>query len=63
MALLSQGMVIKDGAKMSKSKGNVVSDDYVREYGADTGRLFEPSRRCPRRTWSGTTRDRGRPRF
>jgi len=35
-------MVIKDGAKMSKSKGNVVSDDFVREkYGADTGRLFE----------------------
>jgi len=42
MALLSQGMVIKDGAKMSKSKGNVVSDDFVRDkYGADTGRLFE----------------------
>src|SRR5437899_9843615 len=41
-ALLSQGMVIKDGAKMSKSKGNVVSDDFVREkYGADAGRLFE----------------------
>ncbi len=41
-ALLSQGMVIKDGAKMSKSKGNVVSDNVIREkYGADTGRLFE----------------------
>jgi leucyl-tRNA synthetase len=41
-ALLSQGMVIKDGAKMSKSKGNVVADDVIRQkYGADTGRLFE----------------------
>jgi leucyl-tRNA synthetase len=41
-ALLSQGMVIKGGAKMSKSKGNVVADDVIREaYGADTGRLFE----------------------
>jgi leucyl-tRNA synthetase len=40
-ALLSQGMVIKDGAKMSKSKGNVVDpDDLIRTFGADTARLF-----------------------
>ena len=40
--MFNQGMVIKDGAKMSKSKGNVVSlDEMVERFGADTGRLFE----------------------
>jgi leucyl-tRNA synthetase len=39
--LLTQGMVIKDGAKMSKSKGNVIDPDHlIRTYGADTARLF-----------------------
>ncbi len=39
--LLTQGMVIKDGSKMSKSKGNVVDPDAIIEkYGADTVRLF-----------------------
>lgn len=39
--LLTQGMVLKNGTKMSKSKGNTVSpEDIINQYGADTARLF-----------------------
>ena len=39
--LLTQGMVLKDGSKMSKSKGNTVDPDaIIQKYGADTARLF-----------------------
>ena len=39
--LFTQGMVIKDGAKMSKNKGNIVDpDDMVEKYGADTTRMY-----------------------
>lgn len=40
--LFNQGMILKDGEKMSKSRGNVVNpDDIVNQYGADTLRLYE----------------------
>lgn len=40
--LFNQGMIVKDGAKMSKSKGNVVSpDDLVEKYGCDSLRMYE----------------------
>src|SRR3954469_20333936 len=39
--LFTQGMITRDGAKMSKSKGNVISPrDYVERYGADTARCY-----------------------
>ena len=39
--LFTQGMVIKEGAKMSKSLGNVISpDDMIAQYGADSARLY-----------------------
>jgi leucyl-tRNA synthetase len=42
MRMFTQGMLVRDGAKMSKSKGNVVPpDSYYEEYGADALRLFE----------------------
>ena len=53
--LLTQGMVLKDGAKMSKSKGNTVDPDEIfQNYGADTARLFILSDSPPARDfdWS-----------
>ncbi len=54
-SLLTQGMVIKDGAKMSKSKGNVVDPDFLLErYGTDTVRIFSMFAAPPERDleWS-----------
>lgn len=53
--LLTQGMVLKDGSKMSKSKGNTVDPDEIfKNYGADTARLFILSDSPPARDldWS-----------
>ena len=55
--LLTQGMVLKDGKKMSKSIGNVVSpEDIINKYGADTARLFILFAAPPEREleWSDT---------
>jgi len=55
--LLTQGMVIKDGAKMSKSLGNIVDPDaIIEEFGADTTRLFILFASPPEKDldWSGT---------
>ena len=42
MALFTQGMIHRNGAVMSKSKGNgITPDDIVQKYGADTGRVYE----------------------
>ncbi|OGO91470.1 MAG: leucine--tRNA ligase [Coxiella sp. RIFCSPHIGHO2_12_FULL_42_15] len=56
--LLTQGMVLKDGAKMSKSKGNVVEPTLlIKKYGADTARLFSMFAAPPELSleWSDTS--------
>jgi leucyl-tRNA synthetase len=53
--LFTQGMVVKDGAKMSKSRGNVVSaDEMIQRFGADTGRVFELFATSPEREMDWT---------
>ena len=54
--LFTQGMVIAEGAKMSKSKGNVVGADCWPKFGADTARMFVSSPARPRRKWTGATK-------
>lgn len=56
-SLLAQGMVLKDGEKMSKSKGNVISPmEIIQKYGSDTARLFILFAAPPERDldWSDT---------
>ncbi len=55
--LLTQGMVIKDGRKMSKSYGNVVDPEYIiGKYGADTARLFMLFAAPPEKVWDTIAR-------
>jgi len=59
--LFTQGMIIKDGAKMSKSKGNVVSpDELIAKYGADTVRLYTLFIGPPEKDAEWSTAGRGR---
>jgi leucyl-tRNA synthetase len=56
--LFTQGMVIKGGAKMSKSLGNVVSpDDMVARYGADATRMYTLFAAPPDRDWIGRNQE------
>jgi leucyl-tRNA synthetase len=57
LKLFTQGMITRDGAKMSKSKGNVISPiEYVEKYGADTARCYILFIGPPDQTRTGRTR-------